>query len=61
MLLATGDPERVIGLLGFKVVISTSAMGSRIGCGSGPLSLQRSCLQGLWIGANFLTFTLFNR
>ena len=61
VLLATGDPKRVIGLLGSGAIFPISAMGSRIRCGSGPLSLQRSCLQGLWGWGNFSNFyTLVN-
>ena len=56
VLLATGDPKRVIGLLGSEAVFPVSAMGSRIRCGSGPLSLQRSCLQGLWGWGKFSNF-----
>ena len=56
MLLAAGDPERAIGLLGSEAVFSALVMGSRSRCRSGPLSLQRSCLQELWGWSKFSNF-----
>ena len=62
MLLATGDPKRAMGLLGSEAVFSALVMGSRARCGSGPLSLQRSCLLELWGWGRFSNFfTLINR